>query len=109
MSAIETTERFSIAVSPTYEEVAVMPTGDVDLATAEDVADTVRELRDAGFDAIVLDLRGVDFLDSVGLRMLLDLRNAAMRSRHRLTLVPGPAKVQRLFELTGTRGLFDWR
>jgi hypothetical protein len=36
------------------------------------------------------------------------LRNDARRCGQRLTLVPGPPQVQRVFFLTGTRRLFDW-
>jgi len=36
------------------------------------------------------------------------VRNDAKRARRRLDVVPGPPRVQRIFELTATRGLFDW-
>jgi anti-anti-sigma factor len=58
---------------------------------------------------MLLDLRGVEFLDSTGLRILLSVRNTALREGYTLTVVPGPARVQRVFDLTGTRGLFAWR
>ena len=41
--------------------------------------------------------------------MLLSLRNDAKRNRHELTLVAPPPPVRRIFEITGTRGLFRWR
>ena len=41
--------------------------------------------------------------------MLLSLRNDAKRNGHALTLVSPAPTVQRIFALTGTRGLFDWR
>jgi anti-anti-sigma factor len=57
----------------------------------------------------VLDLTDVDFIDSTGLRVLLNIRNDAKRNDHVLTLVaPGPT-ARRIFEITGTRGLFEWR
>jgi anti-sigma B factor antagonist len=58
---------------------------------------------------VVLDLSGLRFVDSQGLGLLLSLRNDAKRNGHSLTLVRGPAVVQRVFALTGTRGLFDWQ
>jgi len=48
-------------------------------------------------------------MDSTGLRLLISLRNTAKREGHRLMVVPGPRQVQRIFDLTATRGLFDWR
>ena len=102
-------EPFSVAVVPDRREVAVVPEGELDLATADALDDEVRELRASGFEHILVDLRRLTFLDSSGLRVLLTLRNDAVREGHTLKLVPGPRSVQRVFEITGTRGLFDWR
>jgi len=41
--------------------------------------------------------------------MLLSLRNDAKRTGHALTLRSPTPGGRRIFELTGTRGLFDWR
>lgn len=102
-------EAFSLSVVPNRQEVTVVPSGDLDLASCEELDREARELRDRGFDRIVIDLRRVGFLDSSALRVLLSLRNDAKRNHHTLTLIPGPAPVQRLFAITATRGLFDWR
>jgi anti-anti-sigma factor len=69
----------------------------------------VLALRAAGFDKIVVDLRQVEFIDSTGLRVLMSLRNGATHEGYSLVLIPARAPVQRIFELTGTRGRFDWR
>lgn len=90
-------------------EATVILDGELDLASADALEDEVRELRADGFEMVVVDLRSVGFLDSTGLRTLLSLHSAAKREGHRLVLVPGPRQVQRLFELTATAGLFDWR
>lgn len=100
---------FALAVVPARREVAVVPEGDLDLSTVDRVEREVAGLRAGGFDHIVLDLRHVGFLDSSGLRLLLSLRNTAKRTGHALTLIPGSREVQRVFELTATRSLFDWR
>ena len=84
------------------------PHGPIDVSTAEVLEGDVHALRRSGFREVVLDLRHVTFMDSYGLRVVLGLRNAAARDGFRLTLVPGPAPVQRLFDLTATRTLFDW-
>jgi anti-sigma B factor antagonist len=100
---------FDVAVVPDRREVAVVPDGDLDLSTVDQVEREVDALRAAGFDRIVLDLRRVAFLDSSGLRLLLGLRNTARRTGLDLQLIPGPREVQRVFELTATHSLFDWR
>src|SRR5215203_4349707 len=99
---------FAISVVRGRDEVAVVPVGELDLATADELGREVRQVKAAGVAHIVLDLREVDFIDSTGLRMLLSLRNDAKCNGHRLTLRRPAAAGRRIFELTGTRGLFDW-
>ena len=100
---------FAISVVRDRDEVAVVPVGELDLATADKLGHEVRQVKAAGVARIVLDLRQVDFIDSTGLRMLLSLRNDAKRNEHALTLDPPTPTARRIFEITGTRGLFDWR
>ncbi len=102
-------EGFSIAIEPRRDEVAVVPAGDLDLATADRLEHEVRELRSAGFTHVVVDLRDVAFVDSTGLRTLLTLSNEARRDGFSLTVIPGRPQVQRVFDVTRTHGLFDWR
>jgi anti-anti-sigma factor len=80
--------------------VVVAPAGDVDLGTAEAVR---RELEAVQGEAraIVIDLREVTFLDSSGIRLLIEAQLASDRDGYRLTVVRGPDHVQRLFELAG--------
>jgi len=100
---------FSVSVVPDRGEIVVVLTGELDLASADVLERDVRKLRLAGCDRVVVDLRQVEFMDSTGLRLLISLRNTAKREGHRLMVVPGPRQVQRIFDLTATRGLFDWR
>ena len=93
---------------PNREEVAVVPCGELDLASIATLEHEVRELLSVGFDRIVIDLRSACFLDSVGLCLLIRL-NDERQDGQQLILVPGSAQVQRVFELTNTRELFEWR
>ncbi len=75
--------------------------GELDLATA---ADLQRELiRVEGSDAlsIVLDLSGLQFIDSTGVRLLISAHARSRADSNRLTLLRGPKPVQRVLELTG--------
>ncbi len=111
MSAIESSPYvpFTISVVPDRNEVALVLEGELDMASAEEVGAAVAELRATGFDRVVLNLRQVDFIDSTGLRTLIGLRNDAKRNGHALTLLAPAPMVGRIFDITGTRGLFDWR
>ena len=108
-SAAPLYEPFTIRVIPDRAEVAVVLGGEVDMATSCRLKREVRELRDVGFDRIVIDLRRVSFFDTTGLRVLLDLRDTPSRDAYRLIVVPGPPAVQRIFEITDTHALFAWR
>lgn len=82
--------------------VRVLPVGELDLATRGPLGQAIDDLRDTGLDRLILDLRSVCFLDSSGLRLVLELYAAARGDGFELHLVPGPPHVQRIFELTGT-------
>jgi anti-sigma B factor antagonist len=93
-------EPFRIDVEPERESVRVAPVGELDIATVEKLRAEVERLREAGFTDLVLDLRGVRFLDSTGLRLVLELDAAARETSQELTIIRGSAVVQRIFEVT---------
>jgi anti-sigma B factor antagonist len=74
--------------------------GEVDLASARALE---RDLRDAECTArrIVLDLAGVEFIDCIGIHVLMDAQARAQSNGHELILTHLPAHAERLFKLTG--------
>jgi anti-anti-sigma factor len=94
-------ERFRCEVIPDRDAVRVKPIGELDMATVEQVARPVRELRAAGFREIVLDLSELSFIDSSGIKMILDARDASLENGIGLKVLPGRPAVQRAFEVTG--------
>lgn len=74
--------------------------GEIDLASAHGLE---RELRKAPSSArrIVVDLGGLEFIDSTGVHVLIDAQQRAENSGHELVLIHVPAQAQRLFTLTG--------
>jgi anti-anti-sigma factor len=95
-------EPFRCEVIPERDAVRVRPVGEIDLATAGQVA---RALRDAACAEVVLDLSAVSFIDSSGIRMILEARDASLERGSRLSLLPGPPAVQRAFDITGLTAL----
>ena len=102
-------DQFSCDVVPERDHVRVVPVGELDMASCPALEQTIRELRDVGFDHVVLDLRRLRFLDSTGLRLLLELSAAARENSHRLELIEGPPDVQRVIQLTRTRSVLPFR
>jgi anti-sigma B factor antagonist len=94
------TEPFDVEIRPARRCVLVMPRGELDLATTDRVAEDIDGLVEAGFDEIVLDLRAVSFMDSTGLRLVIQ---QSRRPDARVPIVDGPPDVARVFDLTGTR------
>ena len=111
MSANETKPfpPFAVSVLEDGVEVAVRPQGELDLASAGVLTRAVREAWSSGGEHVLIELEHLEFIDSSGLRALLDLRETAALEGRDLALRPGPSVVQRIFDLTGTRGLFNWR
>jgi stage II sporulation protein AA (anti-sigma F factor antagonist) len=81
----------------------VAPTGDLDLATSRDLASRLGELAGSPGDA-VLDLSAVNFMDSIGLGVVLKAVNRFRRQGKQLhVVVPPEGNVERLLQLSGTR------
>jgi anti-sigma B factor antagonist len=93
-------EHFRVEVAQRHDHVRVSPVGEVDMSTADEVRAEVDRVREAGFTSVVLDLRSTLFMDSTGLRLVLDLDTAARDGGWELAIVPGPRSVQRVFEVT---------
>lgn len=90
---------FDVRTDRQAEALVVMPRGEMDLATVGLVREAVdREHRG---EKLVLDLRAVGFMDTSGLRCVLELNDRAAREGFELKLIPGPEAVQRVFEVSG--------
>jgi anti-sigma B factor antagonist len=87
--------------------VVLRATGEVDLYSAGDFATALGEAADAAPD-VTVDLSGVRFMDSTGLRALLQARRRAEDDGGRLRLLVDPSgAVARLLDLAGVTDLFD--
>ena len=82
--------------------------GELDLSTVDPLKLRLELVEREEPPAIVVDLRRVTFIDSMGLGILVSHRVRARQAGRRLALVPGPSHVQDLFELTGMLEQFDW-
>ena len=100
---LETDHQFRLDIEPEREAVRVCPQGEVDLATTGEIREKCEEMSALGFRRVVLDLRGVTFVDSTGVRLALELWESSQAGAWEFAVIEGPAPVQRIFELTGVR------
>jgi anti-anti-sigma factor len=96
---------FSVEVCPERSVVRVCPVGEVDLSTVGEVRAQIEELKSAGFTRVVLDLREVTFLDSTGLRLMLEEQASSRADGWEFAVIDGSTAVQRLFDVTGLRSM----
>jgi anti-sigma B factor antagonist len=102
-------EPFHVEVATDGDGVRVAPVGELDLGTLPDVEERLDELLSARPRALVLDLRGLRFIDTSGLRLVLRLQARTRRDGVELALVPGSPRVQRIFEICGVLELLPFR
>jgi len=77
--------------------------GELDLVSVTKVAEVMGELEPqaGGVRHIVLDLRGLTFVDVPGLHELIKQNEFARSNRHNLAVVRGTDHIQRVLTLTG--------
>lgn len=92
---------FSIDVRPDRDRVVLEPIGEVDLHTAGEVRDRIKQLLEDGWQHVVLDLRQVTFMDSTGVHLLLDCQRRLAEPHHSFAIVDGTPVVKQLLDLTG--------
>jgi len=89
-------DEFSVSRRRAGDAIVVAPAGEIDLATVAVVEASIQAAL-AETDTLVLDLRDVSFIDSAGLRLVLE----TSREVRDFSVVRGPREVQRVFDLVG--------
>ncbi len=90
------------------EGVAVIAlSGEVDVYTSPRVKQEIVDLLNAGTTKLVVDLSGVEYLDSTGLGVLIGGLKRARERDGDLKLVCDNLRILRIFEITGLTKIFD--
>jgi anti-sigma B factor antagonist len=98
---------FEVTTHTRDGEATVAVEGDLDIATAPVLDATLADVQRGTSGTLLLDLGKVGFMDSTGLRSLLSARRRAERAGHALRLANLPPDVERVFDVTGVRRIFD--
>lgn len=78
---------------------AIVLVGELDISTVDRAESALRQAQERGSLDVLLDLSGLRFLDSTGLRFVLSGDARQRASGGHLRIVPGPERVQRVFRI----------
>jgi anti-anti-sigma factor len=101
MTSVREVGRFEVRSWPDRDRVIVAVSGELDIASVGAVQAALDEFCAAGWKSVVLDLRELSFIDSMGLSLLLEAERAAQRSGATFAIVDGSPAVASLLEVVG--------
>ena len=100
---------FGFVVTAEETRTIVYLAGELDMASAPSLAEVFDSLQHDDTAEIVVDLRGLTFLDSTGLATLLEASTwLPTRATGRCRFVRGVPSVHQVFEITGMAERVDW-
>ena len=86
-----------VKVSERNGAAIVALAGELDISEVPDVEKKLKAVEQSHPSTLVLDLRGLNFMDSSGLRVVLEADLRSRRDARRFALIPGPEPVHRVF------------
>jgi anti-anti-sigma factor len=98
-----------VASSASDGTVTVTLRGELDLASVVAFEEHIGTVEQEAPARIVLDILGLSFIDSSGLRVLLMANGRARESGRELVLTASTDAVQRVFEMTGAHDLLRFQ
>ena len=96
------TEPFSVNVDHGPGRVTITVSGEIDLAAVAPLEAARAEALASAPDELLVDLAGVSFIDSSGLKFLLETHRMTERTGCALSLVRPAETAMHVFRLTGT-------
>lgn len=102
--------QLQVSTSKAGQATVVSAIGELDLHTAPDLDAELGRATGTGSPLLVVDLSGVDFMDSTGLSTIVTAVAASRGYGGEVRVVASSDKIRRIFTLTGVDqqvGLFD--
>ena len=85
----------------------VVLTGELDITTYEDAEKQVTDAEQAAPALLIIDLAGLQFVDSTGVRLILSADQRAREQGRRLAIRLGDGLARRVFAALGLLDKFD--
>jgi anti-sigma B factor antagonist len=99
-SSVRRQGNLAVRIDEDEGSLAVRPVGELDIASASALEDSLRRALESGAASVALDLTRVTFIDSAGVRVLLWADAHSREEGDRFRIDSGSAGVRRLLELT---------
>ncbi len=96
----------TLATRDVNGRIVVDVTGEIDVYTAPKLRDRITELVADGVYDIVIDMEGVEFLDSTGLGVLVGGLKKVRAHEGSLSLVCTQDRLLKIFQITGLSKVF---
>jgi anti-sigma B factor antagonist len=88
--------------------VRIALSGELDVSTAASVEERLLALEGEDLPSrMILDLRGLRFIDSTGLSLLINADSRSRKAGRRMTIVSGTGPSRRILDTTGLRTRLD--
>jgi anti-anti-sigma factor len=99
-SSVRRHGNLAVRIDQDERSLAVRPVGELDIASAPALEDSLRQALESGAASVALDLTRVTFIDSAGVRVLLWADAHSREEGDRFRIYSGSAGVRRLLGLT---------
>jgi anti-sigma B factor antagonist len=92
---------FAVDVRDGEKAVVIGVRGELDLASSPALEQELESGKATSVPVVIVDLRGLEFMDSTGLSVLVRAHQRATENGQQFAVVRGSQQVQRLLTLTG--------
>jgi len=101
-------KNLSVSIERRNQSVFVRLAGDLDMVEAQTLEAELRRIEEERPHLLVIDLSELSFLDSFGIRTLIDAERRARAAGRELALVRARDSIQEIFRVTLLDRRFDW-
>ena len=94
-----------IEIAPEGETCLIRVAGELDLGTVPALERELHRILSHDLSRVILDLEGLEFIDSIGIVCLVKAARRSSADGDRLRVIGGKGQVERVLRLTGVRDL----
>ena len=102
-------DRLIITTNAQADRYTLALSGELDIASAQILDEALAEACSDGAKEVIIDLGGIEFMDSEGLNVILRGRMRCEEHECAYSLTPAQRPVEHVFEVTGLRGRLPFR